>query len=160
MTSNTGGKVPVTSIENLSSEEITARTYRWDRLRGAGQGTAETCWTVFALLIAIRVFSADESIKQFIPMGMGLGFLFSPIGLSLANRLNQPVSRILSLIWLVVALFLAGMTFAKSIIPYVLCVCWQHYQIQFPDVKAIGIEPGLQPTGSCLIVLAEWQSLV
>jgi len=99
-----------------------AQTYRWDRLRGAGQGTAETCWQVFALLIAIRVFSADSSIKQFIPMGMGLGFLFSPIALSLANRLKCPVSRIVSYIWIVVALFLAGMAFSKSIFTYVVCV--------------------------------------
>jgi MFS family permease len=106
----------------LRVEEITRQTYRWDIVRGIGQGLGETCWHVFALLVAIRVFNADESIKQFIPAGLGLGLLLSPLGLSIANRLNLKIATVISRLWIMVALALAGMALSKSIIPFVLCV--------------------------------------
>lgn len=106
----------------MRPDEIAARTYFWDRFRGAGQGIVETCWRVFALLIAIRVFEADESIKQFIPAGLGIGFLLSPIGLSLANRLRLPIASILGLLWIGVAAALAGMMVSPTIVPFVICV--------------------------------------
>jgi MFS family permease len=94
-------------------------TYRWDRVRGVGNGVAETCWQVFALLVAIRVFAADASVKQFIPAGVGIGFLLSPLGLGLANRLRVPIASVIALIWLCVALALLGMTLATAVIPFV-----------------------------------------
>lgn len=108
----------------FASPEIVQRTYRWDRIRGAGQGIAETCWQAFALLIAIRVFDADESLKQFIPAGLGIGFLLSPIALSAANRLKWPVARVISLLWVLVAVSLAGMALAPGIGAYVACVAF------------------------------------
>jgi hypothetical protein len=108
--------------QKLTLQEIARATYRWDRLRGAGQGITETCWQVFALLIAIRVFQADESLKQFIPAGLGIGLLLSPWGLSLANRLSLPIATVISRLWIVVALSLAGMALSKSIVPFVLCI--------------------------------------
>jgi hypothetical protein len=87
----------------LNPTQIANRTYKWDCIRGIGQGLGETCWHVFALLVAIRVFQADESIKQFIPAGLGIGLLLSPLGLSLANRLNWPISTVVSRLWIGVA---------------------------------------------------------
>ncbi|NDV61045.1 MFS transporter [Puniceicoccales bacterium CK1056] len=106
----------------VNPEEIARRTYFWDRFRGSGQGIVETCWRVFALLVAIRVFSADESLKQFIPAGLGIGFLLSPVGLSLANRLPLKISTIVALLWVGVAGGLAGMILSPSIIPFVIFV--------------------------------------
>jgi MFS family permease len=106
----------------LTREEIARQTYRWDRLRGSGQGIVETCWRVFALLVAIRVFHADESVKQFIPAGLGVGFLLAPLGLSLANRLSQRLSTIIAGLWVMVAAAIAGMIFAPSIFAFVACV--------------------------------------
>ncbi|HSH08884.1 MAG TPA: MFS transporter [Oceanipulchritudo sp.] len=106
----------------LTPDQVAEVTYRWDRLRGAGHGIIESCWQVFALLIAIRVFQADESIKQFIPAGLGIGFLISPIGLSLFNRMRLQVSTIVSRLWICVALALAGMTLSRSIISFVACI--------------------------------------
>ena len=106
----------------LTREEIARETYRWDRLRGSGQGIVETCWRVFALLVAIRVFQADESVKQFIPAGLGIGFLLAPLGLSIANRLSSPLSTIIAGLWLMVAAAIAGMLFAPSIVLFVACV--------------------------------------
>ena len=107
---------------HLSREELTRRTYFWDRIRGAGQGLGETTWHVFALLVAIRVFEADESIKQFIPAGLGIGLLLSPLGLSLANNLSLPIATVISRIWIGVALCLGGMALSQSIVPFVIMV--------------------------------------
>lgn len=104
---------------DVTREERARLTYRWDRVRGASHGVTETCWQVFALLVAIRVFHADESIKQFIPAGLGLGFILSPLTLSLANRLSWRISTVLSLLWLGVAAALMGMTLSTSIYPFV-----------------------------------------
>ena len=106
----------------LTPEQIAATTYRWDRVRGAGHGITETCWQVFALLVAIRVFQADESIKQFIPAGLGIGFLLSPLGLSIFNRLKLPVSTIIAILWVLVAVALFLMCLANSIITFVACI--------------------------------------
>jgi len=106
----------------LTREQIAATTYRWDRVRGAGQGITETCWQVFALLVAIRAFQADESIKQFIPAGLGIGFLLSPLSLSLFNRLRMPVSTIISILWVLVAVALFLMTLANSVVTFVACI--------------------------------------
>jgi predicted MFS family arabinose efflux permease len=106
----------------LTQEEIARRTYYWDRWRGAGQGVTETCWQVFALLVAIRVFEAPESFKQFIPAGLGIGFLLSPVGLSLANRLTWRVSSVIAFVWVLVALSLLAMTLSTSVIPFVIFV--------------------------------------
>ena len=110
--------------QGVKPEEIARRTYFWDRFRGSGQGIVETCWRVFALLVAIRIFSADESIKQFIPAGLGIGFLLSPIGLRLANRLPLKISSIIALLWVGVAIGLGGMILSDSIIPFVLFVAF------------------------------------
>jgi MFS family permease len=108
--------------QELTREQVARQTYRWDRIRGAGQGVTETCWQVFALLVAIRVFEADDSIKQFIPAGLGIGFLLSPLGLSLANHLKLTVSSVIARIWILASLALAGMALSNSIIPFVLCI--------------------------------------
>lgn len=108
--------------QNLRPGDIARTTYLWDRWRGAGQGVVETCWRVFALLVAIRVFEADESIKQFIPAGLGIGFLLSPVGLTLASRLSLPLSSIIAILWLVVAVAVAGMLSAQSVFVFVACV--------------------------------------
>jgi hypothetical protein len=106
----------------LTPDQVAQLTYRWDRLRGAGHGVMESCWQVFALLVAIRVYNADESIKQFIPAGLGIGYLLTPLGLSLFNRMSLPISRIISRLWLLVAVALVGMSLADSIVTFVGCI--------------------------------------
>jgi len=106
--------------QKLSSIEIARKTYFWDRLKGAGNGLTETCWRVFALLVAIRYFEADESIKQFIPAGLGIGMLLSPVALGLANHLKTRISKLLACLWVGVALSFLGMVFAPSVVVFVL----------------------------------------
>ena len=106
----------------LTREQIARETYRWDRLRGSGQGIVETCWRVFALLVAIRVFNAEDSIKQFIPAGLGIGFLLSPIGLSIANSFSARISKLVASLWAVVGLTIVGMAVAGNVVAFVACV--------------------------------------
>jgi MFS family permease len=90
-------------------------TYRWDRIRGTSQGLLETCWNVFALLIAIRVFAADESLKQFIPVGKGIGLLLSPLALAVASRFHSSVATILAVLWAGISVGTAMMIVAPGI---------------------------------------------
>lgn len=106
----------------LTREETARQTYLWDRVRGAGQGIIETTWQVFALLVAIRYFEADSSVKQFIPAGQGIGLLLTPLGLSLANRLSLPIASIMARLTLSVAAALVAMAFAPTVGLFVLCV--------------------------------------
>lgn len=106
----------------VTGPDRSALTYKWDRLRGAGQGIVETCWQVFALLVAIRFFEADESVKQFIPAGLGLGFLLAPLGLGLASRLQARISSLIGILWVGVALAIGGMILSSGTVAFVACV--------------------------------------
>lgn len=109
-------------FSDWSPEELSRVTYRWDRLRGGAQGLAESSWQVFALLIAIRYFDASNSLKQFIPAGMGFGLMLAPIGLSLINRLTVSISSVIAALWIGVSVALLGMLSAPNIYWYLLCV--------------------------------------
>jgi MFS family permease len=85
-------------------------------------GVVETCWYVFSLLVAIRVFHADDYIKQFIPAGLGVGLLLSPIGLSIINHLNLRISTVLAGLWVLCAFAFAGMALSPSIVIFVVFV--------------------------------------
>lgn len=66
----------------------TARTYRWDLTRGSLYGVIEIVWSTFALLIAIRVFQAPETVKPIVPAAISLGFLLTPLSLWYGSRFN------------------------------------------------------------------------
>lgn len=109
-------KVSSPSAEDrLGPAERSRLTYRWDRIRGTSQGIVETCWQVFALLIAIRVFAADESLKQFIPMGKGIGLLLSPLALAIASRFQSSVATLLAILWTGVSVGTAIMILSPGI---------------------------------------------
>ncbi len=109
-------KVSSLSAEDrLGPAERSRLTYRWDRIRGTSQGVVETCWQVFALLIAIRVFAADESLKQFIPMGKGIGLLLSPLALAIASRFQSSVATLLAILWTGVSVGTAIMILSPGI---------------------------------------------
>jgi len=73
--------------------------------------------------VAIRVFDADESIKQFIPAALGVGLALSPLSLTLFNRLRMPISSVLGMLWLIVAAACAAMVVAPSVYIFIAAVC-------------------------------------
>jgi MFS family permease len=110
------------STEARGASQRSRIMYRWDRLRGLGVGLAETTWQVFALLVAIRVFSADDSLKQFIPAGAGIGLLLTPVTLALASRTQWTLARLISVLWVGVALAIAGMVVAPGVGVFIACI--------------------------------------
>lgn len=77
--------------------------FRCDLVRGAVQGIFEACWQTFALLILIRVFAADESIKRNIPAAFGCGLVLSPFILSWVGNRRWLASRYAAVLWLMIA---------------------------------------------------------
>ena len=47
--------------------------------------------------VAIRIFEADESIKQFIPAASGFGLMLSPLTLSFINNLRMRIASVFSM---------------------------------------------------------------
>jgi MFS family permease len=92
---------------------VVRATYVRDRTRGICQGWVESCTGTFALLIAIRYFAADESIKTLLPAAGGLGLICSPLVLAVFSRLSIPYARLLGGIWWLIA----GCLFAAALVP-------------------------------------------
>lgn len=103
----------------ISSEERARVTFRWDLVRGASHGILDPIWSTFFLLVAIRVFAADDSVKQFLPAAHGIGLALTPVTLSLLSRLKVPVSRLLSFLWLGLGLTLIATASVRSLPLYV-----------------------------------------
>lgn len=104
------------------SPELVRQTFLWDRVRGSAQGLVETIWQLFALLIAIRIFEANESIKQFIPAAMGIGLMLTPLSLSFFSRSQLRVSTLLAIVWCAVAVCFFVMIIAPNTFWYVVAI--------------------------------------
>lgn len=92
-----------------SSEDITRRTYFWDKLRGASQGILETGYMGLTLVIAIEVFSAPNEIKSLIAAANPIGLLITPLTLGFFVWLNRPANVVASNL-----LFLSGICIGAS----------------------------------------------
>ncbi|MBN2069625.1 MAG: MFS transporter [Opitutales bacterium] len=68
---------------------IRNKTIRWDTIRSVFHAFVETSWQTFALLIAIRVYDAPDSVKPLIPASYGIGLLFTWISTSWATRVKM-----------------------------------------------------------------------
>lgn len=73
------------TMPGVYSSKITKETQKWDLARSSCHGFLESTWTTFALLIAIRVFDAPESLKPLIPAFFGVGLLSSWFFTSIAT---------------------------------------------------------------------------
>lgn len=74
-------------------EPDAAATQRWDLLRGFSMGFIEPFTQTFALLIAIRVFSAPETVKAVINSATALGLLLTPLTVLWVARSNLRASH-------------------------------------------------------------------
>jgi len=67
--------------------------YRWDLLRGAGQGVIETGLLAFTILIAIRMFDASGAVKGLLASATFLGLFLTPIGQQVVAHLGISVTK-------------------------------------------------------------------
>ena len=77
--------------------ERARQTFRWDLLRGGCHGILETTWQTFALLVAIRVFGAEDTLKSFLPAAFGIGLILNPLILSMVGRTRMRIGNLLAL---------------------------------------------------------------
>lgn len=85
---------------SLAASEREWKTFRWDLVRGGAYGVVEMGFQVFALLILIRVFEADDSIKRYLPAAHGIGLLLCPFFLGrLAGSGRVRPTTVVSLLW-------------------------------------------------------------
>lgn len=106
-------------MTHLTAEQITRRTYRWDLLRGSSIGVLESCWQVFALVVAIRVFDASSTVKGLIAAAFAIGLILTPFTLGLAVRSGHRTGLLCGLLNGVTALSLGASTLVAGLIGFV-----------------------------------------
>ena len=74
------------------SSSPTQQTFRYEALRAIASGVIETASGTFLLIIAVRWFEAGAFAKGCIAAGSGLGYLLSPMVVSLVKHLRLPAT--------------------------------------------------------------------
>ncbi len=97
------GSQGLTGGGDRERRERARATYRMDLVRGGAQGVLEACWYTFSLVVLIRVFSADESVKRYVPAAYGFGLMLAPFTLAWLGRKRWLASSYVSVVWLCIA---------------------------------------------------------
>lgn len=103
-------------------DSVASKTHRNDQLRAPFLGILETGWSTFALVIAIRHFEADETIKAWITGAGPMGFLLAPISLYIAARLKLCAHQACAILFAASALLLCIVAGAKYLSIYCLAI--------------------------------------
>ena len=105
-----------------ASEDITRRTYFWDKLRGASQGVLETGYMGLTLVIAIEVFNAPNEIKSLIAAANPIGLLITPLTLGFFVWLNRPANIVASNLLFLSGLCVAASAFSQDLHTYLILI--------------------------------------
>ncbi|MCH6259015.1 MFS transporter [Puniceicoccaceae bacterium K14] len=81
--------------------EREGKTFFWDRIRGAMGGVVETGTMGLALIIAIQIFKAPDSIKGIVAAAGPLGLFLNPLSLSLFCRLKYSANKIAAFLFFI-----------------------------------------------------------
>lgn len=106
-----------------SGDEIVAKTYFWDRVRGALSGVVETGYSGFALIVAIQVFQAPDAVKSIIAGAGPVGLLLNPLSLSYFSRSKIPASSLAGVISVISGALLLLATFGTSLLGFLIPAC-------------------------------------
>ncbi|MBH52918.1 MAG: hypothetical protein CMI18_01050 [Opitutaceae bacterium] len=92
--------------------EIIQKTFFWDRVRGAAQGVLETGYTGLALIIAIEVFQAPNTVKSLIAAANPSGLILTPLTLGIFAWISKPAGKIARILMIGagIAFLTAGLT--------------------------------------------------
>ena len=77
-------------LRAVSEAERTVITYRYERWRALSAGILESASTTFLLLIAVRAFQAGALSKSAVAAGNSLGWLLTPVVVSVVTRRGCP----------------------------------------------------------------------
>ncbi|MDQ8187513.1 MFS transporter [Pelagicoccus sp. SDUM812002] len=100
------------------------RTFRWDCVRGGLSGVVETGYGGFALIVAIGVFQAPDTVKGIIAAAGPLGLLLNPISLSIFSRTNCTASQLSAWIAYLAGGALLMASFAESLLGFLVPACF------------------------------------
>ena len=89
--------------EKLSAEALADQTYFWERIRSIFTGVIEIIWqpgAAVALLVAIRYFDLGTVPKSIISASGPIGFLLTPLTLSLFAHSRRPIHQAMAMLFI------------------------------------------------------------
>ena len=101
---------------------VADKTHRNDQLRAPFLGILETGWSTFALVIAIRHFDANDTIKAWISGASPIGFLLAPLSLYLGAILRLCAHQACTLLFALAAVLLCMAASVDSLGAYCLAL--------------------------------------
>lgn len=108
----------------LADEQKTKQTFRWDCVRGGLSGIVETGYGGFALIVAIGIFHAPDTVKGIIAAAGPLGLLCNPLSLSLFSRMSFTASQLTAWIAYLSGIALAIASFADTLLGFLIPACF------------------------------------
>jgi len=112
-----------------SAQPLAETTYFWERIRAVFTGLIEIIWqpgAAVALLIAIRYYDAGTVPKSLISGSGFIGFLLTPLTLSLFAHSRWPIHRSMATLFLITGGLLAAIPFAPSLAGFVALATLAH----------------------------------
>ncbi|WFB36444.1 MFS transporter [Kiritimatiellota bacterium B12222] len=92
---------------------LAQRTFFWEKIRSLFTGLIEIIWqpgASVALLVAIRYYGVDSELKSLISASNPIGFLVTPMSLSLFAALKRPINEVMGVLFIVAGLCLFAIT--------------------------------------------------
>lgn len=117
------------NTSRLSAVELAETTYFWERIRSLFTGIIEIIWqpgAAVALLVAIRYYDVGTVAKSLISGSGFMGFLLTPLTLSLFARARRPIHQAMALIFVVVGLLLFFIPWLPGAMTFVVLVTAAH----------------------------------
>lgn len=111
--------------EVLSAEELAQRTYFWERIRSPFTGIIELIWqpgAAVALLIAIRYYDVGTVAKSLISASSFMGFLLTPLTLSLFAHTRRPAHQAMGMIFIFTGMLLFLIPWIPGALAFVVLV--------------------------------------
>jgi hypothetical protein len=103
-------------------QSVANKTHRNDQLRAPFLGILETGWSTFALVIAIRYFDANETVKAWITGAGPMGFLLAPLSLYLGAVFKLCAHQACTLLFTATAILLGMAASVDSLGGYCLTI--------------------------------------
>jgi MFS family permease len=108
-------------VEPVGKQRTAASaTFRRDLLKAPAYGILEAGWATFALVVAIRYFDASETHKAFIAGAGPIGFLLTPLTLSLAASLKARPSVACMAVFTLSGFLLVGASLGPTLLFFTL----------------------------------------
>ncbi len=105
----------------LPTDELAKRTYFWERVRAPFTGVIEGLWQPGAsvlLLIAIRYFEAPLWVKSILSASGFIGFLLTPLVLSLLSRSHKDSTWLMAALMRTSAFLLLAASFSTGLLAF------------------------------------------